>query len=116
MPSTTTILGIPIPLDTDPFADGALALRNAMNNLDGRFKFGTVVVPVTAASSGTQAVVFPNAFTGAGTPVIVCSAHGVQPWVANPSVAANAGFTANVRHVDNTVVTTNITVHWIALK
>lgn len=116
MPTTTAQLGIPIPNDADPVADDALAIRNLGNNLDGRIKFGQAAVTPAASSSGSVAVVFATAFTGAGVPRIVCSCSNSNVWLATPSAITNNGFTVNVRHVDNTAGSPNLTVDWHALK
>lgn len=119
MPSTTAQLAIPIPLDADPVADGALAIRNAMNDLDARIKSGSSSVVVTASASGSLAVTFATAFS-AGTPkIIACQADTANPsavWHVAVANKTNTGFTINVRHIDNSSVSVTVKVDWWAFK
>lgn len=114
----TTLRGFPIPLDSDPVADGAAATRAlgvAVNDRVGSLATGSVVINLAAASSGSAAVAFPaGRFSGA--PKIVATVVGSTSFFASASTPDLDGSSITVRHFDNTAVTASVTVHWIAIE
>lgn len=117
MPSTTTRLALPIPVDTDPFADGALATRNLGNSLDdfvpAKARRGHTVA--TTDASGDLTITH-----GLGaTPTAVVVSSGIS---AGGHVVAAHTFTSTTFKVRDRVSTTGavvastagIIVDWIA--
>jgi hypothetical protein len=64
MPTTTTNNAWPIPLDSDPFKDGALAMRNLGNGIDtsigNSLKAWTSYTPVVSPATGVFFVLTIN--------------------------------------------------------
>ena len=114
MPGTTAVLGIPIPLDTDPFADGAKALRDAMNNLDGRLKWGVKAVSTVASTTGTAVVTFPAAFATVPTAMVATADSGAFN-VAITALSTTQA-TITIRHIDGAATSTTVNVYWVALR
>lgn len=117
MPTTTT-LGYPVPLDSDPVADGATATRNLGQAVDDKIGVaarGISTVVVTASTVGTLAVDFPvGRFTSA--PAVVATGVGSSVWMAYIQAITASGFTLGVRQVQGTSTTANVAVNWIALE
>lgn len=116
MPGTTAH-GFRYPLDSDPVQDGAEATRNLANDVDdlvGAIAAGTVTVNVTASATGSAAVTFP-AGRFANAPIIVVTSRNGSYVAATAAGITASGFTASVRHVDNTAATVAVQVTWIAI-
>jgi Ni,Fe-hydrogenase III small subunit len=100
MPSTTTNRALPIPLDTDPFADGAKATRDLANALDTNFEAFLVTLVVAAGTTfQSKNIVFPVAFPAGTTPAVVCQVG---------STAVTAGYFADAYSVTNTGCTIRV--------
>lgn len=116
MPSTTA-LGYPIPLDSDPVNDGAESVRNLAQAVDdnvGVIAAGTSTVVLSSAANGSVAVVFPvGRFSAA--PVVVASNEN-SIYHASVSNVTAAGFTLAVRQTLNNTATINVPVSWIAVQ
>lgn len=117
---TTTGKGFRIPLDTDPAADGALAVRNLgtdINDTVGRHAAGSVNVNVTAAAQGDAAVAFPvGRFNVA--PVLIPTVVGNNAYYAIRVASGLTTTGGNVRvcHRDGTSATATIQVDWVAVQ
>lgn len=116
MPSTTT-LGYPIPLDSDPVADLALAVRDLAQAVDdnvGKVYAGTTGIDLVAASTGTVVVNFPvGRFSG--TPVVTGTATN-QNYYVTVSAISSASVTVRVSHRDGSNATATVNVHLIAVQ
>lgn len=115
MPNTAS--GIPYPADTAT-PDVPRDIKAMADHLEDRLPYrdasGAVTVPVSNAASATLAVTFPvGLFTAA--PQVVVSTSGTSNWVAMTASPTASGFTATVRHVDNTVTASaSPSVNWYA--
>jgi hypothetical protein len=81
-----------------------------------RVQRGAAAVPLTASSSGSQAVTFPTAFTaqGANPPSVVATSQD-PAYYASVSGASNAGCTLTAVRRDGTSVTDTPVCNWIAI-
>lgn len=110
----------PTPDDTDRVSAGAANMRALADAIDGdlpKIWSTNLSVPVNNSALGTnQLVTFPAGFFTAN-PHVIAQAIGTSGYVAViPSTPGTATMTVSVRHVDNTVGTTNISVHIIAMQ
>lgn len=116
MPSTTASLHLPIPDDADPFADGALAVRNLGNAVDalvpGKIRRGQTSQALDG--SGDQTITH-----GLGiTPTAVIATNGRNDL---PAVVSAHSFTSTTFKVRFRVSTTGsaysgtMVCNWIAL-
>lgn len=113
--STTTTLGFRVPEDTDPVADGALAVRNLGQDVDdkvGVFASGQATIHVAAAPDGSDTITFPAGRFGSA-PHVVCTARG-DLYFARPGVTTNADVVIKVIRRDGSSATTDVDVDWIA--
>lgn len=74
---------------------------------------GYVDISLSATVSGTSAVTFASAFTAA--PFVVCSTDN-RVYVGAGESVGTTGFTAAVRHVDNTSDTLTVRCYWVAVN
>lgn len=105
---------IPYMVDGDPLADVADIMRSLAERVERQLgQSGYVDITVTGASVGSQAVVFPVAFTAVPN-VQVTSNNSLM--LAAADAQATTGFTAWVRHINATTVTGPSTyrVYWRA--
>lgn len=80
-----------------------------------RMASGFVTVNLTAAASGSTAVLFPPG-RFATTPIIVATlASGSTAYIAGVGSQNVNGFTAIAFHRAGTATTVSVTVHWIAV-
>lgn len=114
MPGTTD-LGLRYPLDSDPVADGAQAVRNLaqdVNDYVGVFASGNASIAVTASPDGTDTITFPaGRFTAA--PHVVCTARG-DLYYARPGTTTEDDVVIKVIRRDGSSATTSVSVDWIA--
>lgn len=118
MPSSTARLALPIPLDADPFDDGALATRNLANAVDlliaGKARRGR-------SSAGTDAAGDITITHGLGqTPTAVIVSSGRNDISAILAAHTFTSTTFKVRgRVSNTGAIwgtgTSLTVDWLAI-
>lgn len=120
MPTTTT-LGFPIPNDSDPMADLALAVRNLAQYVDdnvGKVAIGQSTITVTAANTGDLVVNFPAGRFAAGqTPRVVAQvADSSNNFMVHVPVISNTQMTLRAIHRDAaSTTTTTVVVNWIAV-
>jgi len=115
MATTTTNFGFPIPQDSDPFKDGALAMRNLGNGVDARFG-NTTTYPnqIVNVVSGVSRPV-PYAMSS-GNPSVTTSATVTLPsgrFTQNPNITATAVTGLGTRYgvSISTVTTTNFVLY-----
>lgn len=90
--------GLPFPLDTDPVADGAQALRNLVFQLCG-IKTGRVDVD---PGVGTADVVFDNPFPAGSVVNVQCTltnSSAPNRWLVTNNASAT-GFTVVVQNIN----------------
>lgn len=117
MPGTTTIRAFPIPLDADPFADGALAVRNLANALDKLVQSGTATLNiVTTGVTVTAAVTFATAYAVAPHVVVGIvnpASNAPQNFSWGAATVTTTGFT--LLGVRTAGAAATMTLHWEAV-
>jgi hypothetical protein len=100
MATTTTNFGFDIPEDSDPFKDGALAMRNLGNDVDARFgNVGTYPNQIVNVVSGVSRPV-PYAMSS-GNPSVTTSASVTLPsgrFTQTPNIIATANTGLGTRY------------------
>lgn len=118
--TSTTTLGFPMPDDSDPVADLALAVRNLAQKIDdnvGMVACGRGTVNLAAASNGDLNIVFPvGRFIGSGVPRVVANTGNRQYYAVVVGTPTNAGATVRVQHRADSSATVAVDVDWIAVK
>lgn len=110
MPSTATN-GLVTPLDTDPVADGAKAIRD----LAAGIQSGSFVADIiTQGTVVAVPITFPVAYPSGSTPNVILTVGTTAPQSRMVGVTGitNTGFTAQVV---NTGSTADVAVQWIAV-
>lgn len=120
MPSTTD-QGYRIPLDADPVADLALAVRNLAQDIDdklGALAAGQATISVVAAASGSIAVTWPaGRFGGVLAPYVVATVKGTtNVYYATVNNVGVNGCDIKVVHKDGASATNDVVVNWIAVR
>lgn len=103
--------GVLVPEDTDPLAQVAEWVRNAVEGAMAARQHGRSVVNLAAAHTGSVAVTFPFPF--AEIPDVVCTPTNINYLCSISGIGVN-GFTINIRHYQLTTTTAGIAVHWHA--
>lgn len=118
--ATTTQLGFPIPEDTDPLADIALAVRTLAQYVDdniGKVYVGSSVIPVNNANTGDLLVNIPAGKFSAAPKVVAQVADTSNGWMVHVISATATVITLRAINRDaGTVGTANVTAHWIAVQ
>lgn len=117
---TTTGRGFRIPLDTDPVADGALAVRNLgtdVNDNIGRIAAGSVSVQLTNQSTNTATFNVPvgRFINNQGNITVTCSTI-FAGYIANVTSISTTQIGVRITRLDGTNVTNSVPVHLIAVQ
>lgn len=114
MSTTTTRLGLPIPADSDPVANGAAAMRDLGNDIDLKIRRGSAVVAFNASGLGTlthsigtaPAAIMCWAVAGSAATALLI-APTAAPGTNTVALAARNGASAYAGG--------NLTIYWIAI-
>lgn len=117
MPGSTA-KGFRYPNDTDPVANGALAVRNLANDVNdkvGLIATGVQAINVAASTTATVNNIALPAGRFTAAPHIVATADSGAFNVAVQNITTTT-FTLVVRHIDAASTTVTVNVHWVAVQ
>jgi hypothetical protein len=106
---------LPYMVDGDPMSLVASRMQELAERVERQLgQSGHVDITVTGSSSGSQAVVFPIAFTAVPNIQVTSSQTFLLAAMENPTTT---GFTAYVRHINATTITgpSVFRVYWHAI-
>lgn len=110
MPSATTRHSLPIPLETDPLADIALAVQQLAGVLDHLLphKLTENIAVVSADTFKQKTVNLPRTF--ATPPMVIPTVRGTSVWIPYVSSVTTTQVTLGIRKYDGTPIGSAVSV------
>lgn len=117
----TTAKGYPYPDPLDSVSDGDLVIKALAQFLEANgFKAmhagkATATFSASAVAS-TGSIAYPVGKFTAEPAILACVGSGVSMYAAIITASTAAAFTAAVRRIDGTNVSTTVSVYWLAVQ